>query len=197
MTHINIPAYTESEARDKLGRYLNGIYHPVRIRDIADRIQFNCLRLNQPFEIGPFRIAGVRLNHPGGAVGYRVEADGKSVVYLSDTAPLAHPNEGVIDGHSPPMAEARVIRSMKEADVVVMDTMFSSEEYLQKMTWGHSYPEYAFALAKEAGVKHLVLFHHAPDASDTALDALAKHWTGRDGPRVTVAREGETLDLEG
>ena len=77
--------------------------------------------------------------------------------------------------------------------MVVYDTMFDHDEYLEKMTWGHSFPEYAHAVCRAAGVQHLVLFHHLPDASDDALDALEKTWSTAENPRVTLAREGETL----
>ena len=61
---------------------------------------------------------------------------------------------------------------MKDADLVIMDTMFSYDEYLQKLTWGHAFPEYAVKLANLAGVKQLMLFHHSPTASDDHMD----HW---------------------
>jgi ribonuclease BN (tRNA processing enzyme) len=63
------------------------------------------------------------------------------------------------------------------------------------MTWGHSYPEYASALCAAADCKHLVLFHHLPDAADDYLDALAEKWTKHEGLRVTVAREGDSVEF--
>ena len=64
------------------------------------------------------------------------------------------------------------------------------------MTWGHSYPEYAVALCAAADVKKLVLFHHLPDASDDALDALEAHWAPHTEPEVVLAREGATIAVE-
>ena len=87
---------------------------------------------------------------------------------------------------------------MKDADLVIMDTMFSYDEYLQKITWGHAYPEYAVKLANMAGVKELMLFHHSPTANDTQMDQLADYWASQDGERFTkvrVAREGQVIDL--
>jgi len=75
--------------------------------------------------------------------------------------------------------------------------MFTFDEYLEKMTWGHSYPEYALALCEAAKVGHLVLFHHAPDATDEELDALEAKWAHCVAPRVTLAKEGQVVDLEG
>jgi phosphoribosyl 1,2-cyclic phosphodiesterase len=194
---VCVPAYSGVDAQSKLGRYLNGIYHPLRIRDVAAQIRFEGVRPGRVFERGPYRIHGVSLNHPGGSCGYRIECEGKVVVYLTDTAPLARPDEGLTADKSPPAPEARVLRAMAEADLLIMDTMFSWEEYLEKMTWGHAYPEYAVKLAKAAGVRQVALFHHAPDASDEALDQLAAKWSTATEPRVFLAREGLTLDLEG
>ncbi|MDP6935196.1 MAG: MBL fold metallo-hydrolase, partial [Myxococcota bacterium] len=132
-----------------------------------------------------------------GSCGYRITAAGRTVVYLTDTAPLARPGEGICDGKKPPAPEKRVIDAMQGADLVIMDTMFSWDEYLEKMTWGHAYPEYAVTLAKAAGARQVALFHHAPDASDDELDTLAASWVEHEDPKVFLAREGLVVDLEG
>jgi len=194
---VSVPAFSEEEAKERVSRYSNGVYHPVRLREMPADVSFHPIQPGRPFERGPFTVTGVRLNHPGGSVGYRIEASGRVFVHLTDTAPLARPGEGAAVGEAPPAAEQVVLDAMKDADVVSFDTMFSFDEYLEKMTWGHAYPEYAVALCRAAGVKHLVLFHHAPDASDDELDALAAEWADHEAPRVTLAREGEVVDLEG
>lgn len=193
--NVAVPAYSGVDAQDKLGRYLNGIYHPLRIHEIAARLTFQGVRPGRPVERGEYQIQGVSLNHPGGSCGYRVTANGRTVVYLTDTAPLARPDEGISADKAPPPPERRVLEAMSEADLVIMDTMFTWDEYLEKMTWGHAYPEYAIAMAKAAGCKRICLFHHAPDASDADLDALGARWADHDGPPIFLAREGLTVDL--
>jgi phosphoribosyl 1,2-cyclic phosphodiesterase len=194
---VAVPAYSGVDAQNKLGRYLNGVFHPVRIGDVAARMRFEGVRPGRAFELGPFRIQGVSLNHPGGSIGYRVEVDGRVIVYLTDTAPLARPDEGLAADKPAPAPEARVVEAMRDADLVIMDTMFSWEEYMEKMTWGHSYPAYAARLAEEAGAKELVLFHHSPEAEDEELDRLGERWAQYEPLRVTMAREGRIVDLEG
>ena len=195
--HVGVPAYSGVDGQTKMGRYLNGIYHPVRIQDLAARVSFSGVRPGRDFDMGPYRVRGVALNHPGGSLGYRISLGERTLVYLTDTAPMARPGEGLVDGRLPPPPERRVLDTMAGADIVVMDTMFQWEEYLEKMTWGHAYPEYAVRMAEEAGVRRLVLFHHAPDATDDELDALAARWAEHRDPVVVLAREGEALDLEG
>ena len=192
---ISVPSFSEEEARDKLGRYLNGIYHPTRLRELPANVTFHPIRAGRPFQAGGFTVRPMALNHPGGAIGYRIEAGPKSVAYITDTAPFARPGEGVAAGKEPSKAEQRMFDFLRGCDVVVYDTMYDYEEYLEKMTWGHSYPEYASALCTAADVKHLVLFHHLPDASDDYLDGLAEKWAGHEGLKVTLAREGESIDF--
>lgn len=198
---VTAPMFSPDQTRDRIGRYLNGVFHPLRIREAAARLTFDAIRPNQPFERGPYQIQGVRLNHPGGACGYRVDYGGRSVVYITDTAPLSRPNEGVSGGLAPNALEKQLIEILSGADAVVFDTMFSLNEYLEKMSWGHSYPEYAVDLCNEARVRNLYLFHHAPDATDAELDELASHWAAYRSPstelRIHLAREGLEVNLEG
>lgn len=192
---ITVPAFSTDEAREKLARYLNGVYHPTRIGDLPAEVDFRPVRPGRPFQAGPFEVTGVSLNHPGGAIGYRIEAGGKQFAYITDTAPFAKPGEGVAAGLPSPPSEQRIIDFLRDVDLVVYDTMYDHEEYLERMTWGHSYPEYAAALCRAAGVGRLVLFHHLPDASDAALDALEAHWADHAEPSVCLAREGVTLEV--
>jgi phosphoribosyl 1,2-cyclic phosphodiesterase len=193
--HIAVPAFSDEEAREKLGRYMNGVYHPTRIGDLPSQVSFRAVRPSRPFDAGGFSVTGVQLNHPGGSVGYRVEHDGRSVAYMTDTAPFAKPGEGVAADEAPTKAEQRIIDFLRDAKLVIYDTMFEFSEYLEKMTWGHSYPEYAVALCRAAGVETLVLFHHLPDASDEHLDQLEARWAGHSSPRVIVAREGDDVTV--
>lgn len=194
---ISVPAITRDEAEAKLARYLNGVYHPVQLRDLAATVHVEHVRIGRDFDRGAFHIEPVRLNHPGGCFGYRVEHGNRSVVYLTDTAPLSRLDEGLSAGKPPTVLETTVLHSLREADLVVMDTMFSFDEYVEKMTWGHGYPEYAVQLCEAAGARRLALFHHSPDATDQALDELGERWAQHQGLDVFVAREGGSVDLEG
>ncbi|MBM4364850.1 MAG: MBL fold metallo-hydrolase [Deltaproteobacteria bacterium] len=192
------PTFTPEATRDRLGRYLNGVLHPLRVHELPAPIDYGSCRPGRSFERGEYRITPVQLNHPGGACGYVIEGSGKKVAHLTDTSPLSRPGEGLAGGGRPTGREQAVVNAIKRADYVAIDTMFSQEEYLEKMTWGHGYPEYAAALCREAEVRCLGLFHHAPDATDDDLDRLGDRWSaGLDGMRVVVAREGEDVDLSG
>lgn len=196
--HVAAPAFSPDATRDRLGRYLNGLLHPLRMSELPTPLDFGAVRPGVSFERGPYKITPVQLNHPGGSCGYVVEGNGRKIAHLTDTSPLSRPGEGLSGGHRPTNREAALCAALSGADLVSIDTMFTVDEYLEKMTWGHGYPEYAAAVCREAGVRTLALFHHAPDASDDDLDRLAARWSRPEGGlRVIVAREGADVDLEG
>lgn len=194
---VTAPMFTGDATRERVSRYLNGVFHPLRLADIPAELEFLAVRPREPFQRGPYAIRSETLNHPGGSYGYRVEKGGKVVCYVTDTAPLTRPGEGLAGGGKPTARERQLVELLRGADAVVFDTMFTHEAYLERMTWGHAYPEYAVALCVAADVRTLYLFHHAPEATDDELDALAERWASATHPTVKVAREGEIVDLEG
>jgi phosphoribosyl 1,2-cyclic phosphodiesterase len=194
---VTAPAFYADGAKDRIARYLNGVFHPLRLPEIPGRLEFEGIRPGRPFSRGPWELSAFALNHPGGACAYRVSLGGRVAVYVTDTAPLSRPEEGLASGGRPNSREVAFVQFLQGADVVVFDTMFSLPEYLEKMSWGHSYPEYAVAVCRTAGVRKLLLFHHAPDASDAELDNLSNQWALHVDPVVSVAREGLEVNLEG
>jgi hypothetical protein len=60
--------------------------------------------------------------------------------------------------------------------------------------WGHSSIGQAVALARVAGVRHLIGFHHDPGHGDACLDDLYAALVPADtGLLITPAREGARL----
>lgn len=193
---VTVPAFSDEEASEKITRYLNGTLHPLRLRDLSCKLVIAGMRPGVPFKRAGFDVTACALNHPGGSLAYRIERAGRSFCYVTDTAPLATYGDGVAAGKPMTAAEERVSAFLRGADFVVFDTMFSEDEYKERMNWGHAYPEYAEALCAASGVQTLCLFHHLPSADDARLDKLAAYWQAKGGPlRVVVAREGETVEV--
>src|SRR5580658_8012990 len=69
-------------------------YFPVVLTDMQARLKF--IELRKPVQIGPVTIRFHYLNHPGIAVGFRIEAGGKSVVYTSDHEPFTRTTPGTL-----------------------------------------------------------------------------------------------------
>jgi len=195
--HLGVPAESQGEARRKVGAYLNGIFHPLRLDDIGSRLKFYGVPAASDFQVGPYSMKTLRLVHPGGTLGYRASCNGMTVCYLTDTGPLAHPGQGLMADEAPTQMEQELLKLVEGADVMIMDTTFHQDEYHQKLSWGHAYPEYAVRVAENAKVKQVVLFHHSPDATDDMLDVEAARWGAHREPTVMLAKEGLVLDLEG
>ena len=87
----------------------------------------------------------------------------------------------------------------EDADLLIHDSQHLAAQFPGVGFLGHSSVEYSVALAREAGVGTLALFHHAPSRTDDELDAierLARELAG-DGLTVLAAYEGLSLDLPG
>jgi phosphoribosyl 1,2-cyclic phosphodiesterase len=120
------------------------------------------------------------LNHPDRATGYRIEFCGKSICYLTDTE------------HVPGKLDRNLLELIGGADLVIYDSMFTEEEYIHRVGWGHSTWEAGVALCDAADVKTLVIFHHDPDHNDEFMDGIARQAAQR-RPGTVVAREGMVL----
>ena len=122
------------------------------------------------------------LNHPDGAVGYRVEFAGRSLCYVTDTE---HPAEG---------RDAAIVELVRGADLLIYDCTYTDEEYPAHAGWGHSTWQECLRLADAAGVGRAVVFHHDPKRTDADLDAIAAASEAL-RPGTLIAREGMTLPL--
>jgi phosphoribosyl 1,2-cyclic phosphodiesterase len=179
-------------------------YFPVPLASLEADIQFREIVEGAQFEIGRAKVACTRLNHPWIAMAYRIDVDGAAVVYCSDTAPFADvllehefvAAPPVLGGPlAPDVADklaamrAGLIALCKGADLLIYDTQFTREEYRQRPHWGHSTPDDALGIAREAGVGTLCLFHHAPMRTDDQQDAILAEY------REVVRHAGDRFDV--
>ena len=122
------------------------------------------------------------LNHPDGAVGYRIEYGGKSVCYITDTE------------HVPGAPDKNVLGLMAGADLVIYDSMYTDEEYPAYVGWGHSTWQEGLRLCKSAGAKRLAVFHHDPEHDDELLSGIEREVSAA-LPGSVAAREGLVIEL--
>ena len=166
--------------RDALERQMSAPTFPVRLDEVGARLTTREARLGETFDVGEATVRVAKGNHPGGVMAYRVEHEGKSIVYATDTEHYA-----CVDPALRTLAEG--------ADVLVYDAQYTPEEYSGKVGWGHSTWRAGAELAKAAGVGTYVLFHHDPLRSDEgvrAIEAEARTLFARS----IAAREGLVLE---
>jgi phosphoribosyl 1,2-cyclic phosphodiesterase len=187
-------------------------YFSIPLDELRADVTFHELGDSQRFTIGPAEVRCTRLNHPWIALAYRIELEGRAVVYASDTAPF----RDILFEHEfigqPPAAgaslepgKAAALAAMRQAlvdlcrgaDLLIYDSQFTPEEYRDKPHWGHSTPDDAIAIAREAEVGTLALYHHAPHRTDDEQDAiLARCRAALAGGRLQIVAAHEGLDLE-
>lgn len=181
-------------------------YFPVELAQLGAAIAYEDLNEGVR-DISGVRISTQLLNHPAIALGYRVEADGVSLLYLCDHEPFweslwhsgAEPGKIESILHE---GDRRHAAFMRGADVVVHDSQYTPEEYPSKKNWGHSTWSYVTGIAAAAGVKRLFLTHHDPTHDDALLDRIetnAREYAAKLGSPIEVscAREGFEATYEG
>ncbi len=137
-------------------------YFPVPLEAMQARFDFREVGPKTTFQIGPAVIRTESLNHPGRAMSYRVEYGGRAIVYASDTE------------HGSKIDE-RLVRHAEGADILIYDAAYTDAEIRGgKKGWGHSTWTEGVKVARAAGVKKLLLFHHEPARDDRALAAIEK-----------------------
>jgi phosphoribosyl 1,2-cyclic phosphodiesterase len=157
-------------------------YFPVDM-SIMDAVRHFYDIGTEPVNINGATISSVALNHPQGSVAYRIEADGGSLVYATDTEPGS------------PVHDQNVRDLARGADVFVYDSQYTPEELQgEKKGWGHSSWAEAVKIAQEAAVRQLVLFHHDPDHDDAMIDAFEEQARAH-FPSTVAAAEGMILEI--
>ncbi len=159
---------------------------PVPLQIMGAELKFFDLEIGKPIKIDDVVIENALLNHPGEAVGYRVNWQGYSASYVSDTE------------HFPDRLDENVLFLARQADVLIYDATYTDEEYYSekssKIGWGHSTWQEAVKIAKAAQVKKLVIFHHDPLHNDEFLDKVGEQ-VAEKFPNSLMAREGLSIQL--
>jgi phosphoribosyl 1,2-cyclic phosphodiesterase len=169
----------------------DGVHFPVRFEDLPAELEY--VEHDGAHQIGTAKITNIRLNHPGGCLGYRIDdEDGTSVAYLTDNE-LDPPSDLVTSA-------ADLARFASGVSLMIHDAQYVPADMPAKRGWGHSQINQVLALARDAEARAVALHHHDPDRDDDTLDAIAKSsatWAREQAPALEtiVAHEGLERDL--
>ncbi|MDA0654278.1 MAG: MBL fold metallo-hydrolase [Proteobacteria bacterium] len=160
-----------------LADHLEQPLFPVPLELMASTKHFNDFVAGESFTIGnDVAVRTAKLNHPGGATGYRLEKDGASVCYVTDTE------------HTPGRPDENILALIEGADLVIYDSTYTDAEFPKFVGWGHSTWQEGVRLCQAANARQLAIFHHDPSHDDSfmvELEAEARRvWNG-----TLVARE--------
>ena len=137
---------------------------PVGLDTVFEgRIEFVHLEPGVPHDVAGVRVRTLLQRHSGDSYGYRFEAQGKTLVYSTDSE---HPQDDLAHIE-------RFVQFFDRADLVIFDAMYSLADAISfKADWGHSSNMVGVELCQQAGVRHLCMTHHEPVFDDAAIDAL-------------------------
>ncbi|MBI5464969.1 MAG: MBL fold metallo-hydrolase [Ignavibacteriales bacterium] len=167
-----------------ISEQMNRIYFPVQLHELKAKIHFQPIREEGSMTIGDTVVKFIYVNHPGFTVGYRIEHNGKVLVYISDNEPFDRSAAEVLTNFESVVIKKfsasegdpnqRVFDFCRDADVLIHDATYTPEEYIDRVGWGHSHYLFTMRVASVANVKRLYLFHHDPTHIDKKIDEIVK-----------------------
>jgi phosphoribosyl 1,2-cyclic phosphodiesterase/ActR/RegA family two-component response regulator len=181
-----------------LSSQMDSAVFPIGMHQLAGNIIVRELH-ELEFRAGHVPVQANFSNHPGVTLGYRLCTPGGGVVFMPDTEIMPYPRprparqqagaeedpEGFNTYKNQLLAEFA-----KDAELFICDAQYTAEEYEHRIGWGHSCFEDTVRLAIQAGVKHLILFHHDPTHDDAMIDRLVA------AARALAAAEGSALQID-
>ena len=159
----------------------------------TDLETFDNPRPERDYTIAGATVRAQLQEHSGDSYGYRIEHDGKSLVYSTDAE---HKLESEDDTE-------RFVDFIRDADLVIFDAMYSLADAISvKEDWGHSSNIVGVDLCHRANVRRYCMFHHEPIYSDADIDRVLAETVRyeelmREGEPLAVlsAYDGMELDL--
>jgi len=86
--------------------------------------------------------------------------------------------------------DQKLIEFIRDAEVLIIDAQYDATEYQTRVGWGNGCVDDAVALALNANVKRLFLFHSDPAHDDAKLDGMV------DWARQFIVALGDALPVE-
>lgn len=149
-----------------LSEHIFPVKLPCEMRPLADEVPLP----------GGGKLRNFPLEHPGGAVGFRLDWPGHSMAYVTDTIARG--------------AKSQYLEHIRGVDLLVHECYFSDEYCELAERTGHSCATPVAELAKAAGVGRLVIVHCNPIAEGD--DPIGMDTVRRIFPNAEIG-EDETI----
>jgi phosphoribosyl 1,2-cyclic phosphodiesterase len=166
-------------------------YFPVQtLKNMGASIEILAISEGTPVSVEGCRVLAQGNPHGrAGALAFRIEEAGRSVVYASDA------------GYPPGGVPAESVAFYRDADVLIHDSTYTPEDRRRYVERGFSSVDDAVSAAVAARARRLVLFHYDQDYSDADVDALCARARrllderGASDIELAGAMEGTTLTV--
>lgn len=173
-------------------------FFPIRECELNAEIDYVSLKDGGKVSIGEVTITPVLMNHPVVNFGYRIDCRGKSLFFTGDHEKPFNIYEPEDDEYAMyqdllEQKEADLLEHIRDVDVMVTDSSYTTTEYPAKKGWGHGTFDSCMELAEKARAKQLFLTHHEPTRSDDELEKVFQQSLSARKyliPEIDLAREG-------
>ncbi len=140
---------------------------PISMDMLKADLHFHTLQPGDTLQMGDVTVRTGLLHHPGDAVGYRLDYDGRSFAHCSD---WEQPDTGL---------DSTLVDLVRDVDLLSIDATYTDDEYAGRFGparrgWGHATHPAALAHALAAGARNTLLFHHDSARTDDQLDQIAR-----------------------
>ena len=167
-----------NESKKIIQSYFSGFYFPIQLTKILTNLKFIELYDLQKNFTEDFKIEFLKLNHPGGSVGYSIKNKNKKITILLDNG---YNKEQFLD----------LKKFANNSNWIVWDGMFTNDELKNKAFWGHSTIEQGIEFFHNSGIENMLITHHDPSRTDDQLNVLSKEL-----PKgIIFAKDGMIVDF--
>ena len=167
-----------NESKKIIQSYFSGFYFPIQLTKILTNLKFVELYDLQKKFTEDFKIEFLKLNHPGGSVGYSIKNKNKKITILLDNG---YNKEQFLD----------LKKFANNSNWIVWDGMFTNKELKNKSFWGHSTIEQGIEFFHNSGIENMLITHHDPSRTDDQLNVLSKEL-----PKgIIFAKDGMVVDF--
>jgi phosphoribosyl 1,2-cyclic phosphodiesterase len=135
-------------------------FFPVGTEVFCGQVEYRDFDAGETIGLGECVLRTRPLEHPGGAVGYRLEYGGKAIAYVTDTE------------HQPGQLDPAILELIADAELMIYDCTYTEAEFAEFRGYGHSTWNHGVELCRAANTKRLAMFHHHPTRTDEILDQL-------------------------
>jgi phosphoribosyl 1,2-cyclic phosphodiesterase len=160
-------AFLYDDLPGRLNKLMSPPFFPLAYGELPAQMEY-MEACRESYQVRGLKITPAPLSHPNNGQGYRIEEQGRSMVFLTDNE-LTYPHEGGLDFQG-------YVEFARGADLLIHDAEFTRREYEDfSRGWGHSHWESALDLAVEAGVRRFGIYHHNQNRTDPEVDEIVEN----------------------
>jgi phosphoribosyl 1,2-cyclic phosphodiesterase/CheY-like chemotaxis protein len=153
--------------RSTLAGQMESPYFPVALSEMPGNLHIVELR-EMSFNVNGMKVDSCFTNHPGVCVAFKLHTPDGTVVYMPD-------NETKRSSSRQESADKILTDFVRGADVLIMDSQYTSDEYQTHIGWGHGCIDEVVRMATATNVKRLYTFHHDPAHDDRCVSGMLMH----------------------